>query len=66
MKLCFNGATSSQTWKYLTTLLAGGNLEEDGLQWSHVFSDMEITDLVDKVSKSDLGFNGATSSQTWK
>ena len=66
---------------------------EDGLQWSHVFSDMEIsmgyleaifTELIDASMEPRLlrhgnlgvpaviveaikeGFNGATSSQTWK
>ena len=36
------------------------------LQWSHVFSDMEINQLQEKTTVYLLGFNGATSSQTWK
>ena len=39
----------------------------NALQWSHVFSDMEIRVLGRKAAGAGVGgFNGATSSQTWK
>ncbi len=45
----FNGATSFQTWK-----CAAGDLRDDQanrLQWGHVFSDVEMTDI-DGVDKT--------------
>ena len=36
----FNGATSSQTWKSVDK--ANELLDKPALQWSHVFSDMEM------------------------
>ena len=41
-------------------------MERMKLQWSHVFSDMEIPTIVCRNIFGDDGFNGATSSQTWK
>jgi len=41
------------------------NLKNDGLQWSHAFSDVE-TDSAVGMAGPLMRFNGATPSQTWK
>ncbi len=40
----FNGASSFQTWKCLTKNKEGGEIM--GLQWGHVFSDVEMKEAV--------------------
>ena len=36
------------------------------LQWGHVFSDVEMKSEEELAEIEKLGFNGATSFQTWK
>ena len=86
--LCFNGATSFQTWKCCARI--AGVIIIRRLQWGHVFSDVEIKDRQGRSETeagasmgprlfrrgniplcrsgrfSTIGFNGATSFQTWK
>src|ERR687884_237052 len=62
-QMCFNGATSSRTWKQ-----TWGKPERtitEQLQWSHVLTNVETNGGVKRPGKAER-FNGATSSRTWK
>src|ERR1043166_8753199 len=88
MAACFNGATSSRTWKPVSTGTGISGLTT--LQWSHVLTNVETTTartrsrpyrsasmeprphergncpVVLLTCSGASGFNGATSSRTWK
>ena len=60
----FNGTTFFQTWKcaeVLSLLRA-----KEGLQWNHVFSNVEIRRSNVDSDFRVAGFNGTTFFQTWK
>jgi len=61
---CFNGATFFQTWK--CRLAAAARQAERMLQWSHVFSNVEIFEPGSRIYPGSSSFNGATFFQTWK
>ena len=60
----FNGATFFQTWKFRVLLSAFSAVPE--LQWSHVFSNVEISTANQRWKSGFQRFNGATFFQTWK
>ena len=61
---CFNGATSSRTWKLWQPSIR--IVEGCGLQWSHVLTNVETRLTTKPCETTSSGFNGATSSRTWK
>jgi len=61
--ICFNGATSNQTWK--RDMQRVSSLVGRTLQWGHVQSDVETLKSQRRCIVS-YRFNGATSNQTWK
>src|ERR1043166_2912600 len=63
-RICFNGATSSRTWKRV--LLDATERGYASLQWSHVLTNVETRPAPIRARARSLGFNGATSSRTWK
>ena len=60
----FNGATFFQTWKWWFT--KSRTRHSRLLQWSHVFSNVEILFGRDNLLQLFRRFNGATFFQTWK
>jgi len=61
---CFNGATFFQTWK--SAAHTGKWTATLSLQWSHVFSNVEMAMIASHADVTLDGFNGATFFQTWK